>query len=216
MKPSPADGFNLAIRLYNPQPAALARATSTLGCVLRNSALFCSPTGSRTVAKWCCETTPASRRRKAVGVGHILTRDAQLDDLADLTEVFRTASLSNDGDRENLLAHPEFLELSDAAIVEGRLRLAEIDGVAVGFVTGVRVDREVELEDLFVAPAWMRKGVATRLVADLIERSRAEGASHLVVTANPHAKAFYLSAGFHGSEEVETDFGPGARMYLYL
>jgi len=49
-----------------------------------------------------------------------------------------------------------------------------------------------------------------------IERSRAGGASHLVVTANPHAMASYLQAGFHGSEEVETDSGPGARMYLYL
>ena len=149
-------------------------------------------------------------------MGHIVIRNAQLDDLDDLTEVFRTASLSNEGDRENLLAHPEFLEFSDAAIVEGRLRLAEIDGVIVGFVSGIRVGCEVELEDLFVAPDWMRNGVATRLVTDLIERSRAAGASHLVVTANSHAMAFYLKAGFHGSEEVETYFGPGARMYLYL
>ena len=146
----------------------------------------------------------------------IVIRNAQLDDLSDVTEIFRTASLSNEGDRENLLAHPEYLEMTDAAIVEGRLRLAEIHGVTIGFVSGLRVGRDVELEDLFVAPDWMRKGVATRLVADLIERSRAAGASHLVVTANPHAMAFYLQAGFHGTETVETDFGPGARMYLRL
>ena len=92
-------------------------------------------------------------------MGPLVIRNAQLDDLDDVTEVFRTASLSNEGDRENLLAHPEFLELSDAAIVEGRLRLAEIDGVTVGFVSGIRVGCEVELEDLFVAPDWMRNGV---------------------------------------------------------
>ena len=146
----------------------------------------------------------------------MLIRRARLDDHGDLSEIFRAASLSNDGDRENLLAHPEFLELSPGAIVEGRLRLAEIDGVTVGFATGLPADRDVELEDLFVHPDWMRRGVATRLVADLIERSRAAGASRVVVTANPHASAFYAASGFRGSEEVDTHFGPGARMYLYL
>ena len=146
----------------------------------------------------------------------LVIRSARPDDLIDLTEVFRSASLSNGGDRENLLAHPEFLELTDVAIVEGRMRLAEIDGITVGFASGRRAGREVEVEDLFVAPDWMRRGVATRLVIDLVDRSRKAGASLLVVTANPHAMAFYLSAGFRGSEEVETDFGPGARMHLHL
>ncbi len=104
-------------------------------------------------------------------MGPVVIRSAELDDLGDLADVFRTASLSNEGDRENLLAHPEFLELSDRAIVEGRLRLAAVDGVTVGFASGTQAGREVELEDLFVAPDWMRKGVATRLVTDLIERS---------------------------------------------
>ena len=79
---------------------------------------------------------------EAVEVSPIVIRNTQLDDLDDVTEVFRTASLSNEGDRDNLLAHPEFLELSDEAIIEGRLRLAEIDGVTVGFVSCVRVGRE--------------------------------------------------------------------------
>src|SRR6516162_10065181 len=99
----------------------------------------------------------------------ITIRTARAEDLDELTEVFRSASLSNDGDRENLLAHPEFLELSDQAVVEQRVRLAEIDGRTVGFATSARDGATVELEDLFVHPDWTRRGVATLLIADLVE-----------------------------------------------
>ena len=80
----------------------------------------------------------------------------------------------------------------------------------------LRTGDAMELEDRFVHPDWMRTGVATRLIADMAERSREEGASRVEVTANPHAMAFYLHAGFLGAGEVETAFGPGTRMYLPL
>lgn len=149
-------------------------------------------------------------------MAEMLIRQSRLEDLGELTEIFRDASLSNAEDRENLLAHPEFLVLSDTAIVDGHLRVAEIDGVIVGFATGVPTDRDVVLEDLFVHPNWMRKGVATRLVADLVDRSRAAGALRVAVTANPHALAFYEAAGFRGVEEITIEFGTGTRMYLHL
>ena len=158
----------------------------------------------------------AGGRCHALAVDLISIRPANIADLADLTEVFRLASLSNEGDRENLVAHPEFLELSDLAIVEHRLRLAEIDGVTVGFATTVPTGSDVELEDLFVHPAWMRRGVATCLISDIIEHERAAGASRVAVTANSHAMAFYERVGFRGSAQVETDFEPGTRMYLAL
>jgi GNAT superfamily N-acetyltransferase len=150
----------------------------------------------------------------------IAVRTARREDLDDLTEIFRSASLSNEGDREHLLAHPEFLEefleLGDRAIVEGRVRLASIDGRTVGFATSARDGSDVEVEDLFVHPDWTRRGVATLLIADIVDSSRATGASTLVVTANPHAMAFYVSVGFGGSEVVATEFGSGTRMYRPL
>jgi GNAT superfamily N-acetyltransferase len=143
-------------------------------------------------------------------------RTAHCADFDDLAEIFRSASLSNEGDRENLLAHPEFLVLSDKAIVEGRVRLATINGRTVGFATSARDGAEVELEDLFVHPDWTRRGVATILIADLVELSRAAGASIITVIANSHAMAFYVSVGFRGSDPVETRFEPGTRMTLPL
>ena len=146
----------------------------------------------------------------------ISIRTAGPEDLDDLTEIFRCASLSHEGDRNNLLAHPEFLQLNDRAIIEQRVRLAAIDGRTVGFATSARSGTNVELEDLFVHPDWTRRGVATRLIADVVELSRASGAASVAVTTNSDAMAFYLSVGFRGSDTVKTEFGPGTRMYLSL
>ena len=161
--------------------------------------------------------SPGSGRRcHALAVEPLSIRTADASDLDELTQVFRSASLSNEGDRANLLAHQEFLQLNDRAIQEQRLRLAEIDGVTVGFATTLPAGRDIELEDLFVHPDWMRRGVATRLIADVADRARAAGAWRVAVTANPHAMAFYLRVGFSGSEQVETDFEPGTRISLPL
>jgi len=57
---------------------------------------------------------------KAERVTGVLIRDASPGDMPALRDVFRRSSLSNDGDRPNLLAHPEVLELGDRAVREGR------------------------------------------------------------------------------------------------
>jgi GNAT superfamily N-acetyltransferase len=143
-------------------------------------------------------------------------RAAGPGDLPVLREVFRRSSLSNDGDRENLLAHPEVLELSDLAVMEGRTRAAVAGGRVVGFATWLGAGEVTEIEDLFVDPDWMGRGVGRALVADLVATARSRGVRRIEVTANPHALAFYAKAGFVIGGEAETRFGPAPRMYLEL
>ena len=56
-------------------------------------------------------------------------------DLPACSDVYRRASLSNAGDRDNLLAHPEYLILGPEGLAEGRMYVAEEDGSVVGFAT---------------------------------------------------------------------------------
>jgi acetyltransferase (GNAT) family protein len=77
-------------------------------------------------------------------------------DLPAASEVYRRASLSNAGDRANLLAHPEYLVLGPGGLAEGRTYVAEEEGLLVGFATWIEADGVVELEDLFVDPGWRR------------------------------------------------------------
>jgi GNAT superfamily N-acetyltransferase len=141
-------------------------------------------------------------------------RDAVAGDMAVLSEVFRRSSLSNDGDKAKLLAHPEVLELSDLALTQGRIRAAVSDGVIAGFATWLPGEDAVELEDLFVDPDWMRQGGGRALVLDVAAIARARGARKVEVTANQHARAFYTGVGFVGAGYVQTTFGPAVRMHL--
>jgi GNAT superfamily N-acetyltransferase len=139
-----------------------------------------------------------------------------LADLSAATEVYRSASLSNAGDRDNLLADPEHLILGPEGLAEGRTHVAEEDGSVVGFATWIEAEGTVELEDLFVHPGWMRRGIARALVNRIADVLRARGAERLEVTANPHALGFYSAAGFVDCGVAETDFGPAPRMVLAI
>ena len=137
-------------------------------------------------------------------------------DLAGATSVYCRASLSNAGDRDNLLAHPEYLILGPEGLAEGRTYVAEEDGSLVGFATWVETAGTVELEDLFVDPGYMRRGIATALVSRIAEVLRTRGVERLVATANPHALEFYRAAGFVACGVAETEFGAAPRMVLAI
>ena len=137
-------------------------------------------------------------------------------DLRAASDVYRSASLSNAGDRDNLLAHPGYLMLGPHGLAEGRTHVAEEDGSIVGFATWARDGRVFELEDLFVDPGWMRRGIAMALVGCIADAVRARGAERLEVTANAHALGFYAAAGFIDCGVSETAFGPARRMVLAI
>ena len=108
-----------------------------------------------------------------------------------VAEVFHRASLSNAGDRETLLAHPEHLILPPDGLAEGRTYAAEQGGSVVGFATWIQTGEGVELDDPFVDPNWRSRGIATVLVIRIVDVLRARGVSCLEVIANPHAPALY-------------------------
>jgi GNAT superfamily N-acetyltransferase len=154
--------------------------------------------------------------RQAERVTTFVLRDAAPTDMAALRAVFRRSSLSNEDDRSHLLAHPEALELADAAVLQGRTRVAVTDGRVVGFASWLGDEDAVEIEDLFVDPDWMRRGVGRALVLDLIALARGRGARRAGVTANENARAFYENVGFVVGREVDTTFGPALQMYQHI
>ena len=144
----------------------------------------------------------------------VAVRVAEPLDGSTVAAIYRRASLSNAGDRPQLLANPEVLELSSAALLEGRTRVATTNGRVVGFVTTATAGEAVELEDLFVDPDWLRRGVATELIQRVVADARADGRGYLAVTANPHALAFYRRVGFVVEGIADTRFGSAPRLRL--
>jgi ribosomal protein S18 acetylase RimI-like enzyme len=145
----------------------------------------------------------------------IQVRDADPRDEPALARIFREASLSNAGDRDALLAHPEALTLS-VDLAGGRTRVAtDRDGNILGFATTRHTGPGVlELDDLFVDPTAMRTGVARQLILRIATEAEREDAARIDVTANMHAFGFYGAVGFVAGSQVDTEFGAGRRMHL--
>ena len=138
-------------------------------------------------------------------------------DLGAISDIYRRASLSNPGDRDRLLAHPEHLVLEPDGLAEGRTHVAEEKAVVVGFATWAETDDgSIELEDLFVDPKWMRRGIATALVSCICDVLRSQGADTLEVTASPDALEFYRAAGFYDIGVAQTAFGSAPQLQLRL
>ena len=138
-------------------------------------------------------------------------------DLGAIADIYRRASLSNPGDRDRLLAHPEYLVLEPDGLNEGRTHVAEENGSVVGFATWAETDDGgIELEDLFVDPKWMRRGIATALVSCICDVLRSRGAHTLEVTASPDALGFYRAVGFIDVGVAPTAFGSAPQMRLTL
>jgi N-acetylglutamate synthase-like GNAT family acetyltransferase len=146
----------------------------------------------------------------------INVRDADAVDEPVLARIFRRASLSTAADRDALLAHPEALTLSDDLLARGRTRVATFaDGTVVGFAATRPTDHGVlELDDLFVDPDAMRRGVARQLILRIATEAAREDVARIDVTANVHALGFYNAVGFIAGARVNTEFGPAQRMHL--
>ncbi len=83
-----------------------------------------------------------------------------------------------------------------------RVALVAVDAQSrevVGFAIAGLIIPDAELETIAVAPVWQRKGIASRLLAALVDRLKAIGvlALHLEVRASNHpARRFYISQNF--------------------
>ena len=144
-------------------------------------------------------------------------RYAVMSDMAELRGIFRRASLSNENDRGQLVAHPESLVLAADGVRERRTRIAlETSGSIIGFASYLISENIAELEDLFVDPPWMRHRVGEALVEDILVLVREQNFESLEVTANPHAMAFYEHLGFVADRLVDTEFYPAPRMHLSI
>jgi GNAT superfamily N-acetyltransferase len=143
-------------------------------------------------------------------------RDARAEEASALESLHRRASDVWEEYRAQLAANPEAIGAPHQAIAEGRVRVAvDSSGRLLGFSVVLPVeDGRCELDDLFVEPDEMGRGIGRLLVQDLATRAAAAGASHVDVIANPNALGFYERVGFEFSGQASTRFGDAPRMTL--
>lgn len=102
----------------------------------------------------------------------------------------------------DMIVHPEYLR-NEHGIV------AEEDGERVGY-TIVRVDGdEAFLRDLFVEPAYFRRGIGSALFTAAAEHARLSGAKRLRLGGDPNALGFYQRLGMVQVGEEPSIVGQG-------
>ena len=147
----------------------------------------------------------------------LLIRRAAISERKELEDLQLRASLTNAGDRDALLAHPDAIELPAAQIAAGGVFVAESTGTIVGFAAVERrADGENELDALFVEPNMRRRGIARSLVAHCAQVARTRESAFLYVIGNTHAREFYAACGFKVIGTSATRFGTGLLMRMIV
>jgi len=147
----------------------------------------------------------------------LVIRSAVVPEQKELEDLQMRASLTNAGDRDALLAHPDAIELPLTQIAAGSVFVAEWNGAIVGFAAEEpREDGESELDALFVDPNMRRRGIARALIEHCAEVARGRKSAALCVVGNPHAKDFYTACGFRLIGTTETRFGTGLLMRMVV
>jgi GNAT superfamily N-acetyltransferase len=70
---------------------------------------------------------------------------------------------------------------------------------------------DAELDDLFIEPHAMRRGLGRALVDDAADQAGRAGHRRLLVIAHPRTRAFYQRASFVEIGSASTRFGPARR-----
>jgi GNAT superfamily N-acetyltransferase len=84
---------------------------------------------------------------------------------------------------------------SEDALRARDIYVAEIDGEPVGWASSILKGDVCWLDDLWVKPLWIGKGVGSRLWRHVAARSAAQGALRMEWEAEPNAIGFYEKMG---------------------
>ncbi|HWC17858.1 MAG TPA: GNAT family N-acetyltransferase [Terriglobales bacterium] len=148
---------------------------------------------------------------------NFLIRPAITSEQKELEGLQLRASLTNAGDRDALLAHPDAIEVPVGQIAAGSVFVAEWNGTIVGFAAvEPRVDGESDLDALFVDPNLRRRGIGRLLIEHCAGVARRRESTALYVIGNPHAEEFYVACGFSLIGTSQTRFGTALLMRLMV
>lgn len=128
-----------------------------------------------------------------------MIRAIAADDIGAMAEAMRQ-SYAEEPWREQWSRHRAVRRLQAILSGYGAFGLAaveqgEIIGCVLGFVDPYAEEDFFFVSELFVVPAWKRKGVGTRLLSALEERLKAEGIGTMQLISIKDNEAFYHKAG---------------------
>ena len=138
-------------------------------------------------------------------------RPARTDDHRHLEVLLRRASLATGEHAEDLLDHPDAMDIPVENLANAIV--AEAGGVIVGFCTILPLSETVaEIDAVFVDPDFWRQGLGQQLVSAGAQIAVQAGVVGPNVVSGRYALPFYKALGFKRTGLEATRFGPAVRL----
>jgi GNAT superfamily N-acetyltransferase len=140
----------------------------------------------------------------------VLTRIRRGDPIRDAERIRELAEASKAHwgyDPELVREWADALDFTPGSPRWAELYVAESDGKIVGWVGLLRGGASCVLDDLWIDPAWIRRGIGARLFRFAARRARELGAERMEWGADPNAVGFYERMGGHELGEQTGGWG---------
>jgi GNAT superfamily N-acetyltransferase len=129
------------------------------------------------------------------GAAPLSIRRARADEGERLREIMAESKASLGYDGAFVRVWAERADLSPEALRRVEIFVAEVDAQPVAW-SAVRLRGETGvLDDMWVEPAWIGKGIGTKLFEHAVDEAPALGATSLEWQAEPRAVGFYEKLG---------------------
>jgi GNAT superfamily N-acetyltransferase len=141
-------------------------------------------------------------------VRNLLVRDGRDADFGRLREIAVDSKAHWGYDRRRVEEWAESGDLEPESLGKRLVYVAEADGELAGWASLIPRGEVGWLEDLWIEPAWIGRGVGRMLFEHVKERARSLGATWLEWEAEPNARGFYerMGGSFVRDSEV-TEWG---------
>jgi GNAT superfamily N-acetyltransferase len=143
---------------------------------------------------------------------HPLLRRARPDEAARITAmVMRSKSSWGYSESFMELVAPD-MTITPADIVADQVEVLDVDGAIVGMLRLQRHDDHAWLQDLFVDPSVMGRGLGRRLFQHAASCAREWGYRELRFESDPNAESFYLRLGAERIGAAPSSLVPGREL----
>ena len=126
---------------------------------------------------------------------HVEIRAARIDEAAQLSALALEAKAHWGYSAETLESWRELLAVSAADVASKHVYVGAIDAEIVAFYSLAPSPASWELDNLWVSPRFMHRGLGRELLAHALALARRGGAARVTVDADPNAESFYLTCG---------------------
>ena len=132
-------------------------------------------------------------------------KKASINDNEILTEITEKSKAYWGYSEEQILKWKDNLTVSKDYIKNNCVYTLIKDGRIVGYYSYIiKEKKNIILDNLFILPAYIGKGLGKYLMNDFLNRMKKENFEKITLDSEPNAEDFYLKLGFKKIGEFET------------